>query len=649
MTTKSLSRSKSRDEKTISKTQARRPAFFLNKYRIFGKKDSEIMTLRKQFFFVLVFVCQLVLAQNDTIVLKDVQVSDLHLTTYSGSLSVQKLNDSIISKNQSSLTSLLNYNSVVYFKENGLGMVSSPSFRGTTAQQTAVIWNGININSQFNGQTDFNTITTRNYNSVTVRAGGGSAIYGSSAIGGSIHLNNEMVFKHKFENDLFLSYGSFNTFDSSFRSTFSTNRVSVNFNFSRNSSDNDYPFLNSDLKNTNGQFYNNNYNLSFGYKLNQSNVFRVYSQFYDSERHFSATIGSKSESKYQDINSRNLAEWLYSSTKIVSSLKMAFLTEKYRYFNNYNFESFETSRAETFIAKYGLEFKFSSKIKLNGIVDYSNLKGIGKNIGNNKRNIGAISLLLHHKISNHFQYDLSIRKEVTDTYESPFLMAFGSSFDVNSNYKIKLNVSKNFRIPTFNDLYWVGSGNPNLKPESAIQSEIGHELIFNNVEIKITSYYNSISNLIRWIPQNSIWKPENVDNVVSYGNEVLVNFKKQFAKQYFEINASYAYTVSENEKTGKQLTYVPFHKSTVGFAYNYKKINFNYQFLFNGFVYTQSDHEAFIKSYNVSNVGLRYNFGKKNRYVLGFQTQNIFNENYQSVAYRPLPGRNYLVNLTLKL
>ena len=84
------------------------------------------------------------------------------------------------------------------FKENGLGMVSSPSFRGTTAQQTAVIWNGININSQLNGQTDFNTITTRDYTSITVRSGGGSSIYGSSAIGGSIHLNNELTFKNQF-------------------------------------------------------------------------------------------------------------------------------------------------------------------------------------------------------------------------------------------------------------------------------------------------------------------------------------------------------------------------------------------------------------------------------------------------------------------
>jgi iron complex outermembrane receptor protein len=54
-------------------------------------------------------------------------------------------------KNSSNLSELLRFQSQVYIKENGRGAVSSPSFRGTTAQ-TAFVWNGININSNFLGQ-----------------------------------------------------------------------------------------------------------------------------------------------------------------------------------------------------------------------------------------------------------------------------------------------------------------------------------------------------------------------------------------------------------------------------------------------------------------------------------------------------------------
>jgi iron complex outermembrane receptor protein len=74
-----------------------------------------------------------------------------------------------MARSGASLTALLLANTAVYFKENGPGMVSSPSFRGTSAQQTAVIWNGLNINSQLNGQTDFSTVNARDFNQVSVR------------------------------------------------------------------------------------------------------------------------------------------------------------------------------------------------------------------------------------------------------------------------------------------------------------------------------------------------------------------------------------------------------------------------------------------------------------------------------------------------
>jgi iron complex outermembrane receptor protein len=134
------------------------------------------MTAKKAvFIFGFAGVRSYVRAADSIVALREVTVSDVSLRKFSASQSVAILNDSVIAKNAASLTALLSYNSLIYFKENGLGMVSSPAFRGTTAQQTAVIWNGLNINSQLNGQTDFNTVTTANYDHISVRAGGGSA------------------------------------------------------------------------------------------------------------------------------------------------------------------------------------------------------------------------------------------------------------------------------------------------------------------------------------------------------------------------------------------------------------------------------------------------------------------------------------------
>jgi iron complex outermembrane receptor protein len=186
-------------------------------------------------------VCQFILAQQDSIVLDEV-IIDRQLRDFSASQSVLKLNDSVIVNNRPTLAALLNYNSPVYFKENGPGMVASPSFRGTTAQQTTVIWNGININSQFNGQTDFNTITAKDFNAISVRSGGGSVIYGSSAIGGSIHLNNDLRFEKRFENAMAVDYGSFNTLGANYRLDAGSDAIAMQIGLSHNSSDNDFDF-----------------------------------------------------------------------------------------------------------------------------------------------------------------------------------------------------------------------------------------------------------------------------------------------------------------------------------------------------------------------------------------------------------------------
>ena len=143
--------------------------------------------------------------------LPEVIVSDVKLRANTAGVSIQTITDSTLQKSRTSLTGLLQTNTLIYLRENGPNGVSSPSFRGTNAQQTAVVWNGINLNSQLTGQTDFNTISTKNYDNVSVRTGGGGVIYGSGAIGGSIHLENDIHFGNEFKNEISTGYGSFNT------------------------------------------------------------------------------------------------------------------------------------------------------------------------------------------------------------------------------------------------------------------------------------------------------------------------------------------------------------------------------------------------------------------------------------------------------
>lgn len=616
------------------------------------------MTLKKLFAFCMLLLCQIISAQNDSVTtLKEVLISDKNLKKYSASQSVIKLNDSIINKNESLLTDLLNFNSTLYFKEYGRGMLSTVSFRGTSSSQTAVIWNGININSQMNGSTDFNTIAGSDYNSVSVKAGGGSVIYGSGAIGGTVHLNNDMLFYNRFENNVRLDYGSFNTIGINYKSTISNKKWSAQIGFSKNSSTNDYKYLNrytwrgEQRRNQNGQYDIVTLSANMGYKFNENHILKLYSQTSNTDRNTSLITETETKSKYVNGFNRNLLEYDGSFGKLKTNFKTAYIFENYQYFADNSTNNYTYGKTESLITKLDLDYHLFESTYLNGIVDYNRTNGYGTSFGDHVREISSASVLVRQDIGSSWKNELGFRKEFTNNYKSPLLFNFGSSYKIADWYTIKLNLSRNFRIPTYNDLYWDTGGNPDLKPESSHQAEIGNVFTFKNFSWTQNFYYIKIKDMLQWVPgANGIWSPLNQDKVNSYGTEALLNWKKGYGKNIFAVNATYAYTVSQDEKTKNQIFFVPFHKATAGISYARNKFSAYYQMLYNGFVYTSANNNPneIVNDYFISNIGIDYDLKLLNSFKVGFQVLNLLNKDYESLENRPMPGRNFNVYLILK-
>lgn len=600
--------------------------------------------------FFMVFPLWAQVQNGDT--LGTVHLADNRLNEFSVGQTLSHLTDSTLTHNRPLLTSLLEYNTPIYFKENGLGMVSSPSFRGTTAQQTAVLWNGLNINSNLNGQTDFNTINTGSYDNIDVRAGGGSLNFGSGAIGGTVHLNNTLAFKDELTNHLSLSYGSYNTFNGQYRLKLSNNELSLRLALVRNNSDNDYKLKEQDRKNENGKYRNTAYNLALGWKINDKNQLRLYSELFDSDRHFPIFYTSETRTKYRDFNTRNMLEWRSQFGKFTSNLKTAFLTERYNYYENIERDSYSYGETEDLVAKYNLNFEPTDAILVSGNIEHAHTNGSGSDIKHEVRDITSFSLLFKHQLTDKLRYQIGGRKEVTNSYESPVLYSFGIDYDFTTFYTAKLSASKNFRRPTYNDLYWAKSGNPDLKAERSNQIELGNTFNYGNLELTVTGYFNDITHMIHWTPKSGgLFEPHNEDHVQTYGVETLLEWEKKLGRHTVKINGTYAYTRSRNRETHNQLTYVPYHKATFSAAYRYKRFSVNYQFLYNGEVFLNSDNnpDRILDNYNVSNIGLAYHFGDKHSYTIGGKVRNVLNKTYENVQRYEMPGTNYKFYLTLNI
>ena len=586
--------------------------------------------------------CQILESLEEVVI-----TADAALREYSDTQNVVVLNDSIFRKSPALLTGILQYNTHLYLKENGLGMVSSPSFRGTTAAQTAVVWNGININALSVGQTDFNSINIRGFDYIAVKAGGGSTAYGSSAIGGTVHLNNDLSFKNpENQHKLYFGYGSFDTYDAHVSSKWVSNNSVVQIGLSRNASKNDYPLYNKDFDNTNGQFYNNNLSVAIAQKLNKNHQIRFYGNVFDGERHFSVISPQAIKTKFADFNLRNLLEWNADFGSFNSSLKLAYLFDNYRYFPYVGNDTYTFGNFDSKIFKYNLKYRSQSHLQINLLLDYMQNQGEGSDIRRATRQTGAVGLMVKNRMFDKILYELMLKQEITDSYTSPLLYSAGVLFEITNSYSTKAHFSKNFRIPTFNDMYWQGSGNPDLQPEVSLQGEWTHQLGFDWGGFSLTGYYNDIQNMLRWEPvTGSLWKPENIGNVVAYGLEYAANFSRSWGKSNFSLTGNYAYTVSKNKENEHQLVYVPYHKGNASLVFSRKRYTFSYRYLYVGKVYTTSDNESGLSAYQLSEVGMEYIF--KNNYTIGFQVLNLWNEKYSSVQNRPMPGRNinFYINL----
>ncbi len=604
-------------------------------------------------FFLLLLFSNVIVAQSsmDSIQrLDEIVLSDIKLKHYANGYKLKVLNDSILKKNNVSLTDVLRFNTNIYFKENGYGMVSSPSFRGTNASQTAVIWNGININSQLNGQVDFNTVSSSNYSNIAIRSGGGSVQYGSGAIGGTVHLSNQLDFSEHFENKVQLGLGSFNTKNVTYNSTFGNGSWSGNFGIAFLDSDNDYKFLGTDRRNENGAFNNLDVNLNLGYIVSDRDVLKLYHQNFRSNREFSSTLLAPSNSKYESEDYRSMLEWTRIGSNFTSSLKAVHLLEQFKFFENKDLDNFSKGKANTWLIKYHYKHHFSNNLILSAISDYSYITSVGNSFSNPRRNAFSATVILDHRPFEKLQYTLSLRKDIISDFESPIVFSGDLSYNVSKSYTLKFNASKNFRVPTFNDLYWTPGGNLELEPEDSFQFDLGHELKFKTVAFRLNTFYIETSDLIQWRPNNNTgyWSPVNIANAKHYGLEFELDVTKKINEDHsLFLSTLYSYTETEDVEKQQRLFYVPLHKANMSLSYSYKVFSAFYQHLYNGEVDIIGNT---LKGFDIGNLGVSYklNSNAKTNYTVDFRINNVYNTYYENVALRPMPNRNFNIRLTLK-
>ena len=160
-----------------------------------------------------------------------------------------------------------------------------------------------------------------------------------------------------------------------------------------------------------------------------------------------------------------------------------------------------------------------------------------------------------------------------------------------------------FRMPTFNDLYYVQLGNRLLKPEYATQYNVGvvyskrfGKGVLSTLNLTVDAYYNEVKDKIIATPTSNqlVWTMVNLGYVEIRGVDVTFNPCFNIGGVALDARLSYTYQKAQDfteekdegwEETvmdgyGDQIPYIPWHSGTVILNASYRKWDFNYSFIY---------------------------------------------------------------------
>ncbi len=563
---------------------------------------------------------------------------------------VRVIPDSILKNNFESLGTLLQKQANFYFKQNGNGMVSSISLRGTSASQTGVYWNGIGINSALNGQTDFNTLQANSFDQLEVRKGGGSVLFGNGSVGGAINLKDEVNFNNVQQARVLLGLASFDTYFTQLTGIWGSDRFYAKISGGAQASKNDYPYLNTSLENDNGAYVNYNLNATLGYKINELHSLRFNTSIFDNDRELSRTLSSESSAKLKNNDRRFLLDWTYLGSRYTSSLKVALLHEDFQYLFDKNISANESiGSSDRLIGKYDFTYFLKNDMFFRAGVEFENARGNGNNINEVSQDDFTGYALMHHEPWRKFTYNLSIRAGASSAYDIPVIYSLDARYLFTPSLSLRGAYSTNYRLPTFNDLYWEPGGNPELKAEFSSSGEIGLDYQLKDLRVGAGWYVIKSKDLIQWRPvTQDFWQPVNIDKASNQGLEFMASYNRVIGNHSVVLRANYDYTLATDDNSDKQLIYVPKHRAGGVLDYSWKKWGFNYNLQYVGKVFTTTSNSESLDDYLLSDISLIRSLCK-DIVTLNVKVNNLFNVNYQSVAFRPMPGRNYVLQFNFKI
>jgi len=196
------------------------------------------------------------------------------------------------------------------------------------------------------------------------------------------------------------------------------------------------------------------------------------------------------------------------------------------------------------------------------------------------------------------------------------------------------NYGTSFRAPTFNDMFFPGSGNTNLTPETSTGWELGlWDSMGAGDSLEVVYFRNDYEDLIQWAPaEGGLWQPFNVGTARTHGAEVTATH---------QLNSNWSNEISfsllDTQSSAGPLLRRPRQQASCSFVYDGARSDLRLDAYYVG---KRFDVVGFateqVESYFVVDLGAEHQLSADTSAWL--RVNNLFDQSYEAAAGYPSPG-----------
>ena len=618
----------------------------------------------------------------------------------------QKLNGELLEQlNTHSVADALRYFSGIQLKDyGGVGGIKTVNIRSMGTHHLGISYDGIQLGNAQNGQIDLGQFSLDNVEEITLYNGQKSAIFQpASDFGnaGAIYIRTKApeFSMHNYKLRFKTQYGSSDMFrfstlweqklsetvSSSLSAGFLTASGKYKFRYERRFPNGQTAWDTTAVRN-NGDIYAERIEANLFGRLDNGG-WQLKGYLYNSARGIPGAIVNnvwRRGERQQDMNTfvqadfnknigegfstRWLAKYAYYNTHYVnkdttqlpvnnrykqqelylSTANVLELLPNWSASLSYDFK-WNKLNADTY--NFAFPTRISNLVSLATAVDYKHLKAQGS----------LLATFIHDRSHRTASANSSLTKLTPALFVN--IYPFKGTF-----FSMRAYVKKSFRMPTFNDLYYTDMGNANLVPESALQYDAGFALnkhftegIIRHVEMHFDAYYNTVHDKIVAYPkgQQFRWTMLNLGKVhvkgidveseadCSVGCGVTATLRAQYTYQ-----DARDVTDPADSYYRHQIPYIPWHSGSAIIGLSYKDWNLNYSFLYAGERYDEQENILYnhMEPWYTSDLSLCWRF-RWNALLCRakLDVNNVLDQDYEVIVNYPMPGRNYVVTLSVEI